>query len=238
MKKFSTWKLMLLLITILGGYGALALGITTIATFSDWKILNDESLETYEQGSPYETIIFLKPKDDIEFSVDNLTNWKAEVERLMTITESVTDSPKITKCSFSLNFLENTDVKAYPILITFENLPEVNVNKKVNPLIIEYTQTIFNPLSLLPESTDFDYAIMYTFERHHSYANTELITQDDTSSYYTYTWQTTEPIIVKNLYGNRLLPYILILLAAPAVGLACYFGSRYCDCKKNKNTLQ
>ncbi len=238
MKKHATLKLILLMTVIFLAYGFLALGIITAATFSDWKVFNDQSTESYTQANPYETIIFLNPVNDAGFTAESLSAWKADMERVIALNAGQTEVPQIVAYDCDFTFLENEDVQAYPVLVTFANLPAVVVDKKVTPFEIEYTQTLLNPLSLLPGSSDFDYAIMYTFERRHSYVNTEIMTTDEIDSYYAYLWTNTDPIIIKDLYPNRLLPYILILLAAPAYGGVIYLAARYNDCKKAENPLQ
>ncbi len=238
MKKPSSIKLVMIVIVILLADVGLVFGVTVASMFSDWKIFNDESTEFYAQANPYETVVFLYPEDGVDFTTQNLTAWQADVERLITLTAGQTDVPKIVDIDCDLTFLENEAVQAYPVLITFANLPEVTVDKKVSPLKIEYTQTVFNPLSLLPASGHFDYGITYMFERRHSSSNAALVTEDENSGASVYMWTNTDPIIITDVYPNRLLPYLLILLAAPALGVITYLTCRYCDCKKATNPVQ
>ena len=237
MKKTGLIKLIFNVIVVLLAYCGLSLGFTAVATFSGWKIFNDESTEFYAQANPYETLIFLYPKKDVGFTVQNLTDWQADMERLITLTAGQTDTPKVVDIDCDLTFLENEAVQAYPVLITFANLPEVTVDKKVSPFKIEYTQTVFNPLLLLPTSEDFSYGITYMFERRHSSSNAALISEDENTGSVIYMWTSTDTIIIKDLYPNRLLPYVLILLAAPTLGIITYLVCRYSDCKKAQEVL-
>ena len=214
-------------------FSALVIICLTAVMLSACSAFYDDQTQNYTQDNPYTTTVFLKLKEDVTFAPDLLANWKADVERIITATTGV-ETAKITAVNCDTKF--STTVSAYPVELTLANVPDTTTRKVVRPFKIYYTQTIYNPIALLPASEHFVYFVGYTFERRHSSANTKLISQDETGDY-TYLWTTSEPIQVQNIYPNRPLYYVIIIGIVILVGVAVYGVSRYIDCKKRKMSL-
>lgn len=212
---------------------ALVLVCLTAVVLSACSTFHGSTTETYPQDEPYTTTVFLQVNQDEMITPDLLVQWKADVERLITANADATE-PKITAVDCDTNIAAG--VSTFAVELTLANMPAATLKKVVRPFKIYYTQTLYNPIALLPVSDKFTYIVGFTFERRHSDANTDLISQEENGEY-TYLWTTGDPIVIKDVYPNRPLYYLLIVVGAVIVGVAVYLISRYIDCKKQKSSL-
>ncbi len=194
---------------------------------------HDDTTKDYPQDNPLTTTIFLQIKQlPINSTVDaELTQWSGQV---LNPNAAPTDetATKIT----DLKFRENTETEStYTVDLTINNVPASTMQKTVRPFKITYTQTMFNPISLLPDSETFTYIVAYTTERRHSAANTDNMTT--VNNEYVYFWTTDNTIEFVDVYPNRPLYYLIILGGAFVVGGFILMVSRDYDCKKRKNQL-
>ena len=212
---------------------ALVLICCTAVILSACSVFHNDTTQTYPQDEPYTATVFLKLNDGVIFAPELLTNWKADIERIITENADSTTT-KITAVNCDTTLVAN--LNAYPVELTLSNVPAATTRKVVRPFKIYYTQTIYNPITLLPANENFTYVIGYNFERRQSKANTDIISQDEDGSY-TYLWTTGTMIEVENVYPNRPLYYVLIMAGAIVVGVVVYCIWRYIDCKKRNMSL-
>jgi len=212
---------------------ALCLICLTACLLSACSTFYDDSTQTFSQDEHYTATVFLKLKDGITFTPELIINWKADVERMITENADA-NTTKIT--AVNCDTIATTNLNAYSVELTLTNVPDSTIHKVVRPFKIYYTQKIYNPIALLPPNENFIYIVGYTFERRHSDANTELISQDETGNY-TYLWTTADLIEIKDVYPNRPLYYVIIIASAVILGVIVYAISRYNDCKKRKMSL-
>ncbi len=193
----------------------------------------DDNLETTPMAEPYQATVFLQSKTGLNIMPNLITEWEADINRLiaeMALEESPT--PKIT--AVEITGATNTDT--YTVNLTLSNVPPLNIKKTVRPFKIVYTQTIYNPIELLPNSEYFHYIVGYTTERRHSTVNTEWIEKQEDGSYI-YLWNSREPIEFQDVYPNRPLYYLIVIVGGIIIGVIVYFACRYSYCKKQQKTL-
>lgn len=215
-------------------FSALLCVILVTVVLSACQTFYNDSTENYPRNNPSTTTVYLQIKQlPTNSTVDaELTKWRSEI---LTTNAAITDETAIKISDVQFRFDEDNEV-AYTVDLTIHNLPDATVKKSVRPFQITYTQTIFNPISLLPDSETFSYVVLFNSERRHSSANTdERITTEDGN--YVYFWTTAEPLEFTDVYPNRPLYYLIILAGAGLVGGLVYLVSRYYDCKKLKNQL-
>ena len=206
----------------------------TAMVLSACSAFHDESTQTFPLEEPYTATVFLQLNQGVIFTPELLTTWKADVERIITANAEETTLPKITAVSYDNNITAGTNT--FPVELTLSNVPASTSYKVVRPFKIYYTQTIYNPIALLPANANFTYIVGFTFDRRHSWANTEFVSQDENGEY-TYLWTSSEVIEIKDVYPNRTLYYVIIVAGALAVGVVVYLIKRYSDCKKQKISL-
>ena len=210
-------------------FSALVLVVLVAVMLSACTAFYDDELQTTAMSEPYQAVVFLQSKHGVNFQPSLLTEWEAEINRLITemaLEDSV--APKITAVKISDVASEDT----YTVELTLTNVPPLNIQKKVRPFQIYYTQTIYNPIELLPNSEHFNYIVGYTTERRHSFVNTEWIisrTRDLLMKF--------QLIQFMDVYPNRPLYYFIIIAGSIVVGLIVYFVSRYSYCKKRQKQL-
>ena len=202
-------------------------------TMSACQAFHDETTQNHAQDNPLETVVFLRVKNLPEGSdiASALQDWEAAV-RIKN--DAITDenATKILGTAIRGAVEEGT----YTFDVTIQNVPDSTLQKVTQPFRITYTQTVYNPIALLPESDVFLYIIGYTSERRHSEANTDQITTGEDGNYI-YFWTNGETIRFVDVYPNRPLYYLIIVAGAIAIGVVVYLVSRYCDCKKRKKLL-
>lgn len=215
--------------------GALLLIIGVAVTLSACSAFHDDRTTTYPQDEPMQATVFLQVADIVNFSPALLPEWKTK-----TLLQNQTDDPNAVKIT-DITFRDSIDADApvldtYTVDLTLTNVPATTLQKIVHPFKIDYIQTVFNPISLLPASDDFIYVVGYTATRRHSSVNTDWVaTQADGS--YVYLWTSTDPIEFHDVYPNRPLYYLLVLVGAAVIGGVVYLISRYNDCKKSQKPL-
>lgn len=201
-------------------------------TMSACQAFHDETTQNHPQDNPLETVVFLRVKNLPEGSnvADELTLWRGEV---LVHNNAITDenAPKIIEVTPTTE-----DNETYTVQLKIQNVPDSTLQKVTQPFKITYTQTVYNPIALLPESDVFLYIIGYTSERRHSEANTDQITTGEDGNYI-YFWTNGETIRFVDVYPNRPLYYLIIVAGAIVIGVVVYWVSRYCDCKKRKKLL-
>lgn len=233
---------------IMKKFSALLLVILAAVTLSACHAFHDDSIETYTIDDPYEATIFLQIKDLTATSATidlAWTEWRGATLRHNQA--QLSDGTTAVEI-LDINLREAIDVEAspletYTVDLTLTNVPATAVHKTVRPFKIYYTQTIFNPLSLLPNSDTFTYFVGFTTSRRHSATNTDLMASQDDGTY-AYLWTTDDtatvtPIEFKDTYPNRPLYYVLAFLGAAALGVVVFFMTRLRDndCKKPQETL-
>ena len=208
-------------------------------TLSACQAFHDDTTQDYPQDEPFAAAVFLQVKDPTWFSIDLLTAWKADMERLITAMANSTDpdAPKIT----ALSFRETIDADAallemYTVDLTISRVPPTTLSRAVRPFKIYYTQTVYNPIALLPDSNTFTYIIGYTSSRRHSTANTDWVNTTDDGEY-VYFWTTGDTIEFHDVYPNRPLYYLLVFLGAGLIAVVVYLICRYNYCKKIQKPL-
>ena len=194
---------------------------------------HDDTTKDYPQDNPLTTTVFLQIKQlPINSTIDaELTQWRSQV---LTQNAALTDetATQIT----DIQFRENTETEStYTVDLTINNVPASTMQKTVRPFKITYTQTIFNPISLFPDSETFTYIVAYSAERRHSTTNADDATTMNNN--YVYFWTTNNTIEFVDVYPNRPLYYLIILGGAFVVGGFILIVSRDYDCKKRKNQL-
>lgn len=201
-------------------------------TMSACQAFHDETTQNHPQDNPLETVVFLRVKNLPEGSnvADELTLWRGEV---LVHNAAITDesAPKIIEVTPTTE-----DNETYTVQLKIQNVPDSTLQKVTQPFKITYTQTVYNPIALLPESDVFLYVVGYTSERRHSEANTDQITTGEDGNYI-YFWTNGETIRFVDVYPNRPLYYLIIVAGAIVIGVVVYLVSRYCDCKKRKKLL-
>ncbi|MCM1404435.1 MAG: hypothetical protein NC133_02975 [Prevotella sp.] len=203
-------------------FGALCLVVLVAFTLAACRAFDDDSTQTYPQDDPLTMAVFLQVKHPATFSTDLLADWQATVNTLIA---QMADDPAAVKIT-QAKFRETSDEGTYTVDLTLSNVPATTVQKIVRPFKISVKQTVYNPIALLPASDIFTYVVGYTSERRHSAVNTELVDIQDDGNY-VYLWTTTEPLEFTNVYPNRPLYYLLVLLGAGVVGVIVYVVARY-----------
>ncbi len=200
-------------------------------TLSACQAFHDDTTQNHAQDNPLETTVFLQVKNLSEGSnvADKLISWCREV---LTPNENTDENaPKIIGVNPTAE-----DNGTYTVQLKIQNVPDTITKKETRPFKITYTQTVFNPIALLPENDTFLYIVGYTSQRRHSQTNTEqIVTSDDGE--YIYFWTDSQPIIFVDVYPNRPLYYLMIVVGAAVIGGFVYLVSRYYDCKKQKKQL-
>lgn len=215
-----------------------ALGILFLTTLvlSACSAFVDDITQTYPTDEPLTMAVFLQVNDMTTFTVAQFEAWKGELNRIIIQMAADTENtePKITSAVFrdTGTNLQNT----YTVDLTLTNVPASTVQKTVRPFKIDYTQTIYNPIQLLPTSETFTYVIGYTSERRHSSANANKLVTEENGNY-VYLWTTSDPIVLHDIYPNRPLYYFLVLCGAGIIGGIVYAISRFNDCKRQQKTL-
>ena len=190
----------------------------------------NDTTQTYPQDNPYTATIFLQIQN-LPIGSDaatELAKWKSA-----TLTLNATfgeNQPHITDITYT-----SATADVYQADLTISNVPDSTLTKTVRPFQIIYTQTIYNPLALLPNSTVFEYNILFSSERRHSSATT--LETNFADNEYVYYWTDATPIQFTDVYPNRPLYCVLIILGAAVIGVIVFLVSRYIDCKKHKNQL-
>ena len=213
--------------------GALLCVILIALSLSACTAFHDDTTQNYAQNNPLETTVFLQVKNVFADPATELTNWLKDVR---TENNAITD-PTATKIVTIEQRDESAIKDTYTIDLTIQNAPVTTLHKQVRPFKITYTQTIFNPITLLPDSNVFQYIVAYSTQRRHSATNTEHEVTIDEDGNYIYFWTTDADIKFIDDYPNRPLYYVIILGGATIIGIAIYFISRYYDCKKRQKPL-
>ena len=207
--------------------------ILVAISMSACRAFHDDTTENYPQDNPLETTIFLQIKNLPTGSnvATELATWQSAVN--VHNASKTDDETKIV----DIKLRDNTeDAETYPVDLKINHVPASTLRKQVYPFKIIYTQTIYNPIALLPNSDVFTYLVGYETERRHSDSNTDqLVTNDDGT--YVYLWTSAESIQFIDVYPNRPLYYLIIVTAAFALGTFVWIISRYNDCKKRKKML-
>ncbi len=214
-------------------FSALVLTFLVAVLLSACSTFHDDVTQTYPQDEPHEATVFLQIKDPTSFDPSMITDWKAEIERI--IAEQAideTDTPKIVSVKIREAVTDNT----YTVDLTLSNTPPSVVKKVVRPFKIYYTQQLYNPIELLPANSHFTYIVGYTAEDRHSEANTDWIVNNQDDDSYIYLWTSTAPIEFKDVYPNRPLYYVIVIGCALVLGVIVYLFSRY-SCKKTQKPL-
>ena len=215
-------------------FAALFCLVLVSITLSACSVFNDDSIQNYAQDDPLQTTIFLRVNNlPLNSTVDSeLTQWLGMVR---TSAAENTDENAVKIISVESRATTNTN-DALTIDLTLGNVPDNVLHKHTRPFKITYTQTIFNPISVLPESDVFSYVVSYSAKRRHSSANTDWIETSDDGTY-VYLYTTADAIQFTNVYPNRPLYYLFVCLGVGVVGVLVYLISRYYDCKKRKKLL-
>ena len=114
----------------------------------------------------------------------------------------------------------------YSVTLTLVNMPASTYEKTTRPFKITTFQTIYNPIALLPASTVFTYVVGYSATRRCSQVNTHWIEQQPNGDY-AYYWTTGDRLEFTNVYPNRPLYYLLVLVGAITIGVIVYYVSKY-----------
>ena len=187
----------------------LAVILSACSTFVDYQ--------TYYLAE--ETTTTLVVKFEATATAEKFAALKADLNRLIDTTPADDPHPHITKAEWS-------DTDETPTLtLTLANVPDQVITIDTKPFTIVRTQTVFNPISLLPESADFTYYIGFTATRRHSHATTEQIQAQDDGTYL-YIWDNGADIVFTDNYPNPPLYYILVAVTAVIVGVAVYLICR------------
>ncbi len=214
--------------------GVLLCVILVAISMSACQTFNDDATENYPQNNPLNTTIFLQIKAiPLGSTADlELTKWLGAVRSEH---EAITDetATKITQIE-PRSTMENENT--YAIDLTIQNAPASTLDKHVRPFKMIYTQTVFNPIALLPDSDVFLYIVGYSSERRHSDSNAVQLITDDNGEY-VYLWTNGETIEFVDIYPNRPLYYLLTIAGAIVIGVLVFIVSRYNDCKKRKKLL-
>lgn len=214
---------------------ALLLILLTTVMLSACTAFYDDSTQTYPQEATYQTTVFLQGKNGILITAERLAEWQAQIQTLIVGSSADTVNPKITAVDCTPD--ATTDFsEPFPVNLTLANVPESTARKVVRPFRITYTETLYNPIALLPTSDNFEYVIGYTFERRHSETNADAVTMDEDGNYI-YFWTSSDPLQIINVYPNRPLYYLLVVVGAVLIGALIYFINRYSDCKKRKMSV-
>lgn len=219
-------------------FSALLCVILVAISLSACRTFHDDTTTDYPQDNPLKMVVYLSIKNLPTLSTIDaeLANWRSEV---LTLNAGITDdaAPKITAIAFGENTAEGT----YVAQLTVANVPNSTLRKQTQPFKIIYTQTIYNPIALLPESNVFAYMVGSSAKLRHSDSNADQVsfveaTQEE-SSYYVYLWVSNKNLEFTDVYPNRPLYYLLVVLGGVALGAVVYFIARYSYCKKRQNQL-
>ena len=197
------------------------------------QAFHSETAKTYAQDEPMTTTVFLQLKNLPSGStVDTeLTNWLGAVR-----TAAETADPDSTHIlTAELQNVSQSDA-TYTIKLTLTHVPDNTWQKTVRPFKIYVHQTMYNPLVLLPDSDVFTYYIGYTSERRHSSTNANQMATDKDGNY-VYLWSSKTTAEFNDVYANRPLYIILVVVGATVIGVIVFLVSRYYDCKKRQKQL-
>ena len=213
-------------------FSAVVCVILVAISLSACRTFYDTTTENYPQENPLETTIFLQFKNLGADPVAELSNW---LNIVRTENEAITDETAVKIISIEPRD-DGTLTDTYTFDLKLQNVPDSTLRKQVRPFKITYTQTIFNPITLLPDSDVFTYIVAYNATKRHSAANAKQIMIDEDGNY-VYLWTTNTEIQFVDVYPNRPLYYLFIVIGAAILGTVVYLVSRYYDCKKRKNQL-
>lgn len=143
-------------------------------------------------------------------------------------------SPRLTAHQWETEAAVTSDTLT--LTLTLADVPDQVVTIDTKPFYHVRTQTVFNPISLLPASADFTYYVAFTATRRHSQVTTDLVQAQDDGTYL-YVWADGRDIVFTDYYANPPLYYLLTIVATAVVGVAVYLISRYFYCKKTNNPL-
>ena len=211
---------------------ALLCMILVAVALSACTAFHGDTVQNYPQEAPYVATVFLQPIHTVDAAV--VQNWCAEV--LTYNAGKSDDEPKVTDVQFEPD-ADNT----YRVDLTINHIPDSTLTKTAQPFKLIYTQRLYNPLVLLPASSDFNYYVGFTSERRHSSSNADQVTKvqatQDQAGYNVYLWSSDKTIEFVDIYPNRTLYIVLTIAGAALVGVVVFLVSRYCDCKKRKYQL-
>lgn len=232
MKKFSALVCVLLVATLLS------------ACQSFYADTNTE----LSNPDPLTVAVFLQVNHlPLGTTVDEaLAAWLGDVNRLIETTPAG-DGPHLTAVTPDE---DATATGTITMRLTIANPPAELVKRTTRPFQITLTHQIFNPIRLLPASPVFGYVVGFTTKRRHSAANTNLVTTDEDGQY-VYLWtsndtddatadglaDSVETLEFVDVYPNRPLYYLLVLVGAAVLGLIVYLVSRDYDCKNPQKQL-
>lgn len=202
-------------------------------TLSACQSFHDDKTTDYPTDEPLTMSIFLQLNDlPLNSTVDaELSAWLGQINRQIETTANH-DGVKIRAVEAPTAAGEDI----YTVQLTLSQVPATTLERSIRPFKITYTQHVYNPIELLPESSVFTYIVGYTTGKRHSAVNTDWIQTDDDGSYI-YLWTTDETIEFVDVYPNRPLYYLFVVAGAAVIGLVVYFVSRYIDCKKRQKQL-
>lgn len=216
-------------------FSALLCVVVVAVMLSACQALHGDTTKEYPAAEPLTMAVFLQLQDKSYDVVDALQFWMGDVARLIETTPD-DGSPRITAAAWREEYTADSNTDTYTVDLTLTHVPATTVRRVVRPFKITITQTVFNPIGLLPQDTVFTYIVAYTTTNRHSAVNTDWITTDEDGSY-VYFWTTDDNIEFVDHYPNRPLYYVLVLVGAAVVGGVVYLVSRYCDCKKPQKQL-
>ena len=210
---------------------ALLCVILVAFSMSACRTFNDDKTQNYPQDNPLENTLFLQIKQiPTESTVgDELTKWRSKI--LTAIADE--SATKIVDVKFRT---ESEISGTYTVDLIINNVPDSTVQKTIRPFKITYTQKIYNPIAILPNSDVFTYVVAYESTKKHSASNADEITKTNENGY-VYFWSTGTVIEFIDIYPNRPLYYLIIVVGATIIGVLVYLISRYSDCKKHKKQL-
>lgn len=212
MKKFSAVLVIMLLVVTL----------SACSTFNDYQTyyLAEESPQTAN----------IVVQFNLGADAEKFAELKAAINQIIATTAEDEPLPHITAAEW------DSDESTPALTLTLANVPDQVITIDTKPFRIVRTQTVFNPISLLPESEDFTYYVGFTATRRHSQVSTEHLEMQADGSYL-YVWDNGNDIVFTDNYPNPPLYYILAALATMVMGVAVYFVSRYFYCKKQNKPL-
>lgn len=208
----------------------LAVTLTACSTFNDYQ---EHHLP---ENTPQTTSVLVQFDATAGLAPTAIAEKLAELDAALNrVIEAGTDgTPRLTAYQWE-TAADNPDY-TMTLTLTLADVPDQVITVDTKPFYHVRTQTVFNPISLLPETADFTYYLAFTATRRHSRVSTDL-TQAQNDGTYLYVWADGRDIIFTDYYANPPLYYLITIAVTVVVGVAVYFISRYFYCKKTRNPL-
>lgn len=211
--------------------GALLLIVCASVLLGACSPFHGTQTQTLAETNPQVTTVLVQLNPGVTFDAGRFTALVTYLKTTPTAPVTITDARFLDELTETA--AQNT---YYTLELTLSGVPAQVVTVETKPFTITRTQTVFNPISLLPTWPEFTYGVGINTTRRPSQVSTPHVGRDTDGSYL-YLWTTGDPIVFTDIYPNRPLYYLLALAATAVISVLIYLSARYISCKKRQKNI-